>query len=128
MILHHIGIVVNDIEKYEDSMIYEEKLLQVIDPIQQSKLALYKNFGSCYIELIQPINENSYTMNFLKKNGNGFHHLCFEVVSKEAMHEIVEKKKLIFINGPFPAILFDNRNVYFYFSRNKEIVEFLIEN
>lgn len=128
MRLHHIGIVVNDIEKYETSMIFEEKVLQVTDPVQQSILALYKNFGSCYIELIQPINENSYTMNFLKKNGNRFHHLCFEVASKEIMLEIVGQKKLIYINGPFPAILFDNRHVYFYFSRNKEIVEFLIEN
>jgi methylmalonyl-CoA/ethylmalonyl-CoA epimerase len=128
MRLHHIGIVVNDIEKYETSMTFEEKVLQVIDPVQKSKLALYKNFGSCYIELIQPINENSYTMNFLKKNGNAFHHFCYEVASKETMLDIVEKKKLIFINGPFPAILFDNRNVYFYFSRNKEILEFLIEN
>ncbi len=128
MILHHIGIVVNEIEKYETSMIFEEKVMQVIDPIQQSILALYKNFGSCYIELIQPLNEMSYTMNFLKKNGNGFHHLCFEVANTEIMQEIVEKKKLIYVNGPFPAILFDNRNVYFYFSRNKEIIEFLIEN
>lgn len=128
MILHHIGIVVNDIEKYETSMIFEDKVLQVTDPIQQSILALYKNFGSCYIELIQPLNESSYTMNFLKKNGNGFHHLCFEVANTEIMREIVEKKKLIYVNGPFPAILFDNRNVYFYFSRNKEIIEFLIEN
>ena len=126
MTLHHIGIVVNDITKYEASMIYEEKVAEVTDPVQQSVLALYKNFGSCYVELIQPLNENSYTMNFLKKNGNGFHHLCFEVASKETMLEIVVEKKLIYINGPFPAILFGNRDVYFYFSRNKEIVEFLI--
>ena len=66
MTLHHIGIVVNDITKYEASMIYEEKVAEVTDPVQQSVLALYKNFGSCYVELIQPLNENSYTMNFLK--------------------------------------------------------------
>lgn len=128
MILHHIGIVVKNIEVYEKFMIFEEKVFQVSDPVQESVLALYKNFGSCFVELIQPVNESSYTMNFLKKNGNGFHHLCFEVENVKIMQQIVFEKKLIYIKGPFPALLFNNRNVYFYFTRNKEIVEFLIEN
>lgn len=126
MRLHHIGYIVADIAKYEANMLYEEKVKEVIDPVQNSKLSLYRNFSNSFIELIEPLNENAFTYNFLQKNGSGYHHVCYETTSEAAIETIASGIKLIKILGPVPAVLFDNRTVYFYYSRNKQVVEFLI--
>jgi len=126
MKLHHAGFIVADIDQYEKNMLFQEKVGDVFDSVQNGRLALYKNFGDSYIELISPLNENAFTYNFLQKNGNGFHHFCYEMSSEAAMKEVVAKSKLILFKGPVPAILFDNRPVYFYYSRNKQVVEFLL--
>jgi hypothetical protein len=126
MILHHLGFVVSDIAHYEKHLFFEKKIKEVTDPIQNSKLSLYESFGSCFLELIQPLNEKSFTYNFLKKNGNQFHHLCYKIESEDKLADIVSKQKLILIRGPIPAVLFDNNDVYFYYTRNKQVIEFLI--
>lgn len=127
MHLHHIGYIVRDINKYEKNLLYEEKIGEVFDPVQNSKLSLYKNFSTCFIELIQPMYEQSYNYNFLEKHGEKYHHLCYSVCSKEEMLEISKRLQLIHIKGPMPALLFGNNEVYFYYMRNKNIIEFLIK-
>lgn len=126
MKLHHIGYVVKDIVQYEKSLIFEKKIKELFDPVQNSKMALYENYSDSFIELIQPLNEESFTYNFLQKNGSSYHHLCYEVGAREEMMDIVGAQKLIMVKGPIPAILFDNREVWFYYSRNKQVVEFVI--
>ncbi|MBL0079444.1 MAG: VOC family protein [Bacteroidetes bacterium] len=126
MKLHHIGFVVKDIEKYENNMLFEAKINEIEDTIQNSKLSLYKNYTNSYIELIQPLNDSAFTYNFLQKNGDGFHHLCYEVNTEQEIIEITKNLRLIKVLGPVPALLFDNRHVYFYYSRNKNIVEFIV--
>ncbi len=126
MKLHHIGYVVKDIEQYEKNLLFEKKVIELFDPVQNSKMALYSNFNESYIELIQPLNEQSFTYNFLQKSGGGYHHLCYEIKSREELMKVAADQKLISIKGPIPAILFGNREVWFYFSRNKQIVEFVI--
>lgn len=126
MTLHHIGYVVRDIAQYEKSLIFQEKVKALFDPVQNSNMALYTNFSNSFIELIQPLNEDSFTYNFLQKNGSSYHHLCYEVGSRDEMSAIVASQKLIMVKGPIPAILFDNREVWFYYSRNKQVVEFVI--
>ncbi len=126
MKLHHIGYIVKDIEQFEKSLLFEKKIKQLFDPVQNSQMALYSNFSDSYIELIQPLNEESFTYNFLQKQGNSYHHLCYEVADRDELMRVVADQKLIAIKGPLPAILFDNREVWFYFSRNRQIVEFVI--
>ncbi|HUM64385.1 MAG TPA: VOC family protein [Chitinophagaceae bacterium] len=126
MKLHHIGYVVKDIEQYEKNLLFEKKVRELFDPVQNSKMALYSNFNDSFIELIQPLNEESFTYNFLQKSGGGYHHLCYEMNSAGELMELASAQKLIRIKGPLPAILFDNREVWFYFTRNKQIVEFVI--
>ena len=40
MKLHHIGYVVKDIVQYEKSLIFEKKVKELFDPVQNSKMAL----------------------------------------------------------------------------------------
>lgn len=126
MKLHHIGYIVKDITQYEKNLLFEEKIKQIFDPVQNSNMSLYSNFNDAFIELIQPLNEESFTYNFLQKSGSSYHHLCYEVSSREELMSIAGEQKLIIVKGPIPAILFDNREVWFYYSRNKQIVEFVI--
>jgi hypothetical protein len=127
MILHHSGFVVSDVDSWEKQMAYEEKVGDVIDPIQNSRLALYRNFGESYIELIQPLNEQSFSWNSLQKFGNHFNHFCYSVNSLEEIEKIALDFKLQQVMAPVPAVLFNNKLVAFYYSRNRQVVEFLIE-
>jgi len=128
MKLHHIGIVVRSISGYENNFLYEKKLDEVVDPIQNAKIALYKSFSETLIELIEPINEDSLLWGVLNKRGNHIHHLCY---AHHDIDEIIEKsKKLGYLKilGPVRAILFQNKNVIFFYTKNKEIIEFLVED
>ena len=126
MKLHHIGYVVKDIAQYEKNLIFEKKIKELFDPVQNSNMALYLNFTDSLIELIQPLNEESFTYNFLQKNGSSYHHLCYEISSESELKKLVDSQKLIKVKGPIPAILFDGRMVWFFYSRNKQIVEFVL--
>lgn len=128
MNLHHSGFIVRDINSWEKQMIFEEKLNDTVDRIQYSRLALYKNFGQPFIELIQPINEQSLSWNSLQKYGNHFNHFCYAVNSFKEMVEAATQFHLLEVLAPVPAILFNNKMVAFYYSRNRQLVEFLIDD
>ncbi len=85
--LHHVGIAVNNLDT---SVAIFEKLLgkkpesvQRID-IYKVKAALFK-VGEVELELLEPTDEGSAVSGFLKKNGDGIHHICLETddVDKE---------------------------------------------
>ena len=126
MKIHHIGFVVQNIEQYEKRFIHNGKINEVEDVIQNAKLALYNGFGDYFLELIEPLNENSFTWNFLKKTQNSFHHLCYEIDSFDSVIKFAKEHKLIHLLGPVKATLFNDKNVVFYFDRNRNIVEFLL--
>lgn len=123
---HHIGIVVNSIEQYEKQMLPNKKVREVIDKIQNSKLALYENFNESYIELIEPLNENSTSFNSLKKFGNHLNHLCYKVGPFSELDNFMSDRKWIKVFGPVPAALFENQKVVFYLNRNSQLIEFII--
>ena len=127
MKFHHIGMVVKDIEESQKRLVLGKKVRSVYDHKQNANLALFKNFSDSYIELISPTNEKSYTYQFLSKNHNKnpYHHLCYEADEKEILN-LEEKLNLIPITEPLEAKLFDNRLVQFFYTRTRQIVEFLI--
>ena len=79
MKLHHTGFVVADLAKYAKNHPLGECIAQVEDPLQNAKLAIFKNHSDILTELIQPLGESAFTWNALKKNGNHFHHFCYMV-------------------------------------------------
>ncbi len=108
-------------------MVYEAKVADVIDQVQNARLALYTHFaGDTFIELIQPLNDQAFTWKSLEKNGNHFNHFCYSVDSVEDISNFAAEKKLVPVLGPVPALLFDGKQVAFYYTRNKQIIEFLI--
>ena len=81
MIVDHIGYVVKNIEKAIDIFTkqYGFSILTDItyDPLQKVRLAM---IGSSHyrIELIEPVDENSPSYDFMRKGG-GFNHFCYSV-------------------------------------------------
>lgn len=128
MRFHHTGLIVESISRFESKLIFEEKILEVLDPLQDAKLSLYKNFGDSFLELIEPLSPKAFTWNYLKTGkALPYHHFCYEVANKVELNQFVLKYKLIPILGPIPAKLFDDKMVMFFYTRNKMIIEFLIK-
>lgn len=125
MKINHIGYIVDSIDVFAQSLFLYEVVCKEYDPIQRANLALYK-FDNINVELIEPKSPESFTWSYLKDRGSNYHHLCYEVKSLDQANDIIKQSKMVKVFGPVPAILFDNRLVIFAFTRNKEIVEFLI--
>ena len=92
MKLHHIGIVVKNIQeslgeltKYLD---FESTTIPSLVGSQKVNICFLKT-NNVFLELIEPTQENSPISNFIKEGG-GFHHLCFEVYD---IHIELEKMK-----------------------------------
>lgn len=126
MKVHHIGIIVADIEKSIAIYLKLGYRLQkniVVDNIQHNRVAFMEADFSPSIELIEPINEFSSVKNFKK----GYHHICYEL---EMSIEIGQKFKDMQVGKIFtkpiiaPAI--GNRKVIFACLRNETFVEFIL--
>ena len=92
MKLHHIGIVVENIQKSMGELTkyldFESTTMPSLVGSQNVNICFLKT-NSVFLELIEPAEENSPISNFIKKGG-GFHHLCFEV---DDIHLELEKMK-----------------------------------
>ena len=124
MNIHHVGYVVKSIEKFEKHLMFDKKIVSVVDDIQKSKLSLYKT-DNIYLELIEPLSEDAFTYAALQKNGDHCNHLCYEVRDEAAANEIIKTRRMIKVLGPVYALLFD-LDVMFAINKNKQIVEFLL--
>ena len=92
MKLHHIGIVVENIQKSLGELTkyldFESTTMPSLVGSQKVNICFLKT-NNVFLELIEPVEENSPISNFIKKGG-GFHHLCFEV---DDIHLELEKMK-----------------------------------
>jgi len=90
--LHHIGIVVENIQKSLGELTkyldFESTSVPSLVGSQKVNICFLKT-NNVFLELIEPAEENSPISNFIKKGG-GFHHLCFEV---DDIHLELEKMK-----------------------------------
>ena len=91
--IDHIAIAVNSLEesiKVYTSLLGVEPELETISA-EKVNTAIYDLHGVS-LELIEPIGENSPITEFLKKRGEGLHHVCLKVDNlEETMNELREK-------------------------------------
>jgi len=120
--IHHIGFVVADRARYRTNLPFGNVVKSLYDEIQKAWLELIDTEGT-YIELIEPVEEESFTWNFLRKKG-GFHHICYEVKSYDEALKTVKEGRMIITLGPVYAPLLDGE-VLFARNRNREMVEFV---
>ena len=128
MKIHHIGMVVADIEAFVRKSFWERRTEILEDPVQEALLCLVGVPGDpMSVELIQPTSDTSPTWEALQ-NGGGLRHLCFAVGDKDVADEQIALHRMIPITQWVPAKLFDDECVRFAYTRNRELVEFVVES
>ena len=121
----------SDIQKHFDQ-VYGSELQTgiligpVLDPYQDSNVAIVDFGTETGVELISPASDNSPVANHLT-NGGGLHHVCYEVDNIFNLVNTLRSNGLFPVSHPKPAILFDGRRVAFMYSRDGGLIE-LIES
>jgi methylmalonyl-CoA/ethylmalonyl-CoA epimerase len=132
-VLHHIGIVVasvkNDGPNWQASLGTLASSQIYDDPIQQARVAFFQfpNRGPglpLYLELVEPLTENSPVSRFLA-NGGGLHHLCFEVNHLETQISAMKGRGAMLVRSPKPAVAFQGRRICWMLTRERLLVEYL---
>lgn len=98
--IDHIAIAVKsidkEVEKYRDILGFKFLGIEVVEE-QKVKVAFF-DIGRISIELIEPISEDSPVSIFLKKKGEGIHHIAYEVDDIKSQIEEFEKKDIKVLN------------------------------
>ncbi len=95
MKIDHIAIAVKDIDDAIEkwSLFLKERPTVKFLENEGVKLFFVEAEGS-KIEIISPIDENSPISNFLKKRGEGLHHICISVEDFDEFREKLEKMNI----------------------------------
>lgn len=127
MRMHHIGIIVKDLEKnIELYLKFGYKIISdvVIDQIQNNRVVFFRSGdGSQTVELIKSVDKSSSVYNYK----GGYHHICYEA---EPGEDIIQKFKEMKIGKiftkPIIAPALDNREVVFACLQNGTLIEFIL--
>lgn len=126
MKLHHIGIIVKDIEKsikIYSEMGYIQTGEVVIDEIQNNRVVFMEHPQASLVEFVEPIDSSSSISNFKV----GYHHLCFEEEKNENIRDYFGKARIgkIFTK-PMIAPALDYREIIFAYLRNGTLIEIVL--
>ena len=126
--LDHIGIVVKNIptalETYKENLSLNDFTEIFEDPIQGVRVVFISIQNSSRIELIEAIDGESKIIQF-SDNGGGLHHICFEVPNLSATLQRTRAMGAVTVCEPVPAVAFQNRNIAFIYTREKQLIEFV---
>ena len=127
MKLHHIGIVVKNIQEslgeLTNYLQFEETTMPTLIESQKVNVCFLKT-SNIFLELIEPVHDDSPVKNF-SELGGGFHHLCFEVDNIiETLKQLKENGARIIVE---PTKGFENRLIAFVLLNMKNINCNLIE-
>ena len=99
--IDHIGIAVTSIEKtlpfYMD--VLKLDLLGLEEVNSQGVKVAFLKIGESKIELLEPLTEESPVAQFIKKRGEGIHHIALGVTSIEERIEEIQVKGLNMIHN-----------------------------
>ena len=127
MKLHHVGIVVENIQESLGELTkfleFEETILPTLIDSQKVNVCFLKS-SNVYIEIIEHVEQNSPIKKF-SDNGGGFHHLCFEVddITKE-LNNMKDKGARVIVE---PTKGFEDRLIAFVLLNFKKTNCILIE-
>lgn len=125
--IHHFGMIVMELEAHLSQSIWELKGDIVEDPLQQARLCMVGPVGSSetpLVELVQPIGKDSPTYRAMR-DAPGWHHVCLSVHDEAHADHFAREAHMIPVTPWKPAVLFGGRAVRFFYSRQKELIEFL---
>ena len=98
--INHIAVAVSDIENalkfWRDALGLELDELRDV-PSESAQIA-FLPVGGTEIELVRPTSDDSGLAKYIKKRGQGMHHLCLETDDIEGMMAQLKKKGVQLIN------------------------------
>jgi methylmalonyl-CoA/ethylmalonyl-CoA epimerase len=128
--LHHVGYVVNDIEKAAAGFAgsvgahWDGKI--VADPLQGARVSfLTTSPEDAQIELVEPDSAGAPTARFLRERGEGMHHLCYEVRDLTATLQAMRAAGSLLAKPPKPAAAFGGRRIAWLLTPEKLLLELL---
>ena len=113
MKLHHVGIVVNNIQESlgELKRYLNFETVSTIMPVDSQKVNIcLMKIGEPFLELIEPASPDSAISEFAR-SGGGIHHICYEVKNIESELESLAKKGATILVNPIKG--FDERRIAF---------------
>lgn len=127
MQFHHIGLAVESIEdslSYYVSIFGEDNVSEKYTVHSQGvNVCFIKNSDNSFIELVEPLTQNSSIHKFLKK-GISYYHMAYETVDIE-----VTVQKLVDLNfknlSYFRSEAFAGRRCIFLFSPDGQLIELI---
>ena len=128
--LHHVGFVVASIEDsvrgFARSLEASWDEVVFTDPEQRVKVTFLRTAPEdALVELVEPNGEDAPVNLFLKKNGPGLHHLCYEVKGLEESIKELRTKGALLAKPPKPAVAFGGRRIAWLLTAEKLLVELL---
>jgi len=127
----HIGIIVDDILKIEESFKTNFKLKNykslIIDKKIDVKVKFFKDSRGLKYELIQPISKKNPLNKIKIKKLNSIHHLAYKVNNLRKHCIKFRNLGFAFLTKPLKAKAFNNKKIVFLMSKENFIIE-LIED
>jgi methylmalonyl-CoA/ethylmalonyl-CoA epimerase len=139
--LHHIGLVVPRLSELVEvfrSLGLKQATQPEPDPIQKVTASFITSGKGeeTYIELLEPLSDDSPVTNFLGKTGGGLHHLCFEVEDIDSVVAELVEKGFKLVSPPVECEGYDRgfrpgstqpTRIAFFLLDNKVLIELLEE-
>ena len=128
MVIDHIGIVVNRLEKgiehWQSVFGYKQMTEIVINTRQKVRVVFLRKNHSVDIKLIEPTEKSSPIFEYAQKGG-GLHHLCFRCEDLHSQLEQLQKLGLRVIAAPQSGEAFENEEIAFVFAKNGLNIELI---
>jgi methylmalonyl-CoA/ethylmalonyl-CoA epimerase len=118
MVIDHIGIVVQSmeraIESWKSAYGYEQMTEPVVNTRQKVRVVFLRKEGSLTVKLVEPLDATS-SIASLSARGGGLHHLCFTTADMEnTMRHLVSVGAKVPV-PPEPGEAFENEPIAFLF-------------
>ncbi len=139
--LHHIGLVVPHLSELAEvfrSLGLKQATQPESDPIQKVRASFIapEKGDEIYIELLEPLSDNSPVTKFLERKGGGLHHLCFEVDDIDSVVDELVERGFKLVSPPVECAGYDRSfrpgstqpsKITFFLLDNKVLIELLQE-
>ena len=131
MKIDHIGYVTKDIKKksryFTNTLGYKVLTSKIIEPAHDVSVQFFSMGNNSYplLELIEPLNKRSKILNFLKKYGEGIHHIAYEVININKKIEYFRKKNFIVLSEIVPGAGHNNTPTVWLYSYDGDLIELI---
>jgi len=128
--IDHIGYVVHSIEEnlkyYKKNFKFSQLTKKIIEPAHNVELLFVRNNDFfTTIELISPLSKKSKVYNFLQKNGDGFHHIAYQVEKIENAILHFSKLNAIQICDIVKGAGHNNTKTVWMYTEKKQLIELI---